>query len=563
MRGTFALLRIRRKIALVVACAVAATTASIAIAPAARADATVTGLSTLDTGQLLVLLNDPGALWLQITVRASTAPDAPALFTTDELTYNGGSGWDTEAPIQLPDGTLFGDYPVDVDYRLSSGIVQHWYGASHGSSGLLSYREHVGVVAATWDRTSTDYDNRAATLSGVVEIYDPATGDTSPAPADLFVSISWYTQFGSTGTHSATTSTAADGRFSVLITPGGGVASGSARLVLTTDQAQDMMADRAEGIPALQAEQTTVRLTSSPAKVRVHAGKTFRVSGTVQRLTPDGWQPLMGATMVTTPGEPDYIYYSTPGLMGSGMSDDTGHFSYLATAQRTTTFYTYVKPSDYTTLNSRSGQLYVPTAGSFTDLSFSIDAYRYVKVSGKLHGNCGEQRLILQYSKNGKSRWTRIRATSTAAQVYGATTCRFSMKAYGGVDGYYRVYHAESNQMLSVVSTKHRLHRILTRIAQFGVSPTSTYRDAPLTASGRVTQRVNGSWKALGRAHVVLVFRPKGDRNWYWVVKGYTTSTGHFKLKGKAFGTGWWGVYYDADAKHYYSQSKAVEVDVH
>jgi hypothetical protein len=53
----------------------------------------------------------------------------------------------------------------------------------------------------------------------------------------------------------------------------------------------------------------------------------------------------------------------------------------------------------------------------------------------------------------------------------------------------------------------------------------------------------------------VLVFRPKGERQWYWVVKGYTDSTGRFTLHGKAYATGAWGVYYAPDSVHYYSQT--------
>jgi hypothetical protein len=61
----------------------------------------------------------------------------------------------------------------------------------------------------------------------------------------------------------------------------------------------------------------------------------------------------------------------------------------------------------------------------------------------------------------------------------------------------------------------------------------------------------------------VLVFKPRYDTQWYWVVKGYTNSSGHYALNTQAFGDGTWAAYIEPNSSHYYSESKQVYVDAH
>ncbi|MFF8380834.1 hypothetical protein ACF07V_32390 [Streptomyces sp. NPDC015661] len=82
-------------------------------APAAHADTGSAYDATLDDGRYRVgMLGD--ALWMKVTVLASTAPDAPVLASTEELTQLYGY-WTTDAPLTLPEGTALGDYPVRID----------------------------------------------------------------------------------------------------------------------------------------------------------------------------------------------------------------------------------------------------------------------------------------------------------------------------------------------------------------------------------------------------------------------------------------------------------------
>ena len=79
------------------------------------------------------------------------------------------------------------------------------------------------------------------------------------------------------------------------------------------------------------------------------------------------------------------------------------------------------------------------------------------------------------------------------------------------MDGYYRVAHSESDQLLAFATGGHRLHRVPTRMTGFSVSPARPARNAKLTASGTLSAHPGSSWRALGKARVGLVFKPSGD----------------------------------------------------
>ncbi|GAA1359058.1 hypothetical protein [Streptomyces beijiangensis] len=533
---------------------------ALTLAPSAfAAEVSVTRITTADTGGIDVGLADQTALWVKATVRASTAADAPVLASTDDLTFDWQRGWHTDKPLHLADGTAYGDYPVDIDYRLPGGTVQHWSGAEHGASGLFGYRLHTGVAETAFDRTYTDFDHQSATLTGKAETFDPATGTTGPARAGTTVRVGWQARVGvGTKSGSATAVTDDTGAFQAQVTPGGALTSGSAAIVAQTP---DTVPRPASALSELGVRGTTYRITAGPETARVHAGSNYTVSGQIQRLTQDGWKPFAGAPVVTATGT-DVYNHTVPGLMGSGTADASGRFSFPAKAKSSTYTYTYAKPSEYLgSIIYAENQISVPKAGSYSSFSLSLDAYRTVTASGKLNGVCGRQALVLQYSKNGAAPWHNIRSATTGDQTNGQS-CAFKFTGAGYTDGYYRVVHSESNEMLSLVSPAKRLNRVQTRITSFSTTPSRPYKNATLTATGTLTQLTGGKWKAQKGARVVLVYKPKGDSQWYWVVKATTNSAGRFTLKSKAYGDGTWGVYYEADSKHFYSESNSRYVDV-
>ncbi|WP_225803507.1 hypothetical protein [Streptomyces sp. NK15101] len=114
-------------------------------APAAHADRPATTGSTLDDGRYR-LAPPANALWIKVSVPASTAPDAAVLASAEALTPDN-YDWKTDAPVVLPEGTALGDHPVRVDYRLPGETTRQW-------TGTYAYRPHIGVSPCPGTRGS-------------------------------------------------------------------------------------------------------------------------------------------------------------------------------------------------------------------------------------------------------------------------------------------------------------------------------------------------------------------------------------------------------------------------
>ncbi|CAM5338689.1 hypothetical protein [Streptomyces narbonensis] len=259
-------------------------------APAAHADWTNTSGMTRDDGRYRLYL-PANALWIKVSVLASTAPGAAVLASTEELTTDS-SAWDTDAPITLPAGTAFGDYPVRVDYRLPGETTKKWTG------GTYSFRPHIGVSGLSWNRATTSYDQRQAVLSGTTTLWDPATGTRTSAPQGTKVALKLNTYATNNyGTITATATTRADGTFSLPVTPNGTVQGGTATVV-TAGTVNDP--DAEVYVPSLGVDPLLYRISANVNKYRVLAGTNVQVSGHVERYTPSGWKPFAGAPVVGT-----------------------------------------------------------------------------------------------------------------------------------------------------------------------------------------------------------------------------------------------------------------------
>ncbi|MFD3452518.1 hypothetical protein ACFWVC_10065 [Streptomyces sp. NPDC058691] len=527
--------------------------ASTAAPAFADSNASVQQVATGEDGTLAVRFDDPSALWVKISVRASAADDAPVLASTDDVEYSESRGWYTRQPVRLPEGTPYGDYPVDVDYRMPGGTTQHWSGTANYPSGRLNYRKHTVVATAAFDRAFTDYDHRTLNVSGTVTTFDPATGTTVPAAPGVTVLVNWVEADGYLRTKSVKATTAADGTFRQSATVNGALSR--VGTYVGGVQPADTAPDNSMDLPEIPAQPLTYRISADPAHTRVHKGVAFAIKGTVQRLTADGWKPFAGASVITGSQPVNTSSHATSGVMGTGTADAAGGFAYNVTASTTTPHYTYVKPNGYfASFPQVTNQLYVPTSGSFSGMKMSIDAYGKVKATGKLSGTCSGEKLTLQYSKNGSTGWGTFK-TAHAGQKSGST-CSFSLTEYGWLDGYYRIHHDESNAMLAAASGKSRLHRTDTRFAAFDMTPNSPRLGGALTAKGTLQYKSGSTWKAYKGAKIVIVFKPKGESTWYWAVKGKTDSSGRFSLKTKAYDDGTWGAYLEADSTHFYSESK-------
>ncbi|WMX45813.1 hypothetical protein RGF97_14420 [Streptomyces roseicoloratus] len=529
---------------------------AVVAAPAAYA-ATVTGTATLDDGRLTVTGLPGNALWVKVSVLASADAGAAVLASTDELSATSYNGWTTDAPVTLPEGTAFGDYPLAVEYRLPGGLVTRWTGGSFG------YKLHTGVSAVAFDRKTTSYDRRDVTLSGKATTWNPATGERTPAAegTPVKVTLNLTDAYGLPKTRTATATTVADGSFALPVTPDAAITGGTAEVQATEGTDPDV----ARLVPAVGVEKLTYRITSDANKYRVNAGTDVTVHGRVERLTEDGWKGFGGAPVVTTGSQPLSYDKVLKDEIGSGTSLQDGSFSYLSRVQYATTgAYTGLRPSVYYGEgNDRPtdvAKLAVPQQFSFTGTSQSIDQFGKVTVRGTLgtNGSCSPKPdwVALHVSRDGGRTWGQMASKAVS------DWCGYEFQVWGFENALYRIYHPETDRFVSKTSTPVRLSRNPTRIVNVTISPSRPRKGGSMTVKGLVQQKVNGVWKAMPGARLTLVFKPKGDPNWYWAKKDIpTNSYGNFGFGTTNYGDGTWALVWQEKNGYFYSESRTIYVD--
>ncbi|WP_329622013.1 hypothetical protein OG357_17325 [Streptomyces sp. NBC_01255] len=516
-------------------------------APAAHADATSLSGMTLDDGRYRLKL-PANALWIKVSVLASTAPGAAVLASTEALTTDN-VDWETDAPFALPQGTALGDYPVRVDYRLPGGTTQQ------STGGTYSYRPHIGVTDVSWNRTSTSYDQRQAVLSGKTTLWNPATGARTAAPGGTKVAITLTSLDGTGGVVNSSATTRTDGSFSVTLTPNGWV-SGSATVV-TAGTVNDP--NNAAYVPSLGVETLLYRISADVNKYRVRAGTDVRVTGHVERYTPTGWKRFAGAPVVAT-GEQSYGA-ATTNVLGSATSSATGTFSFNARAQYSTDFvYTSLRPSPYFG-DSRpyaKSDIAVPQQFSYSPHTITLDEHGKLTATGGFgSAYCRNgQPVHLQVSFDAGSTWRVLRSGMTDSG------CSYTFTTQGYESALYRIYHPETNELVAKGSTSLKRARTPTRFSAFGVSPTQPTVNGKMTVSGTVQRKVGGLWKPLPGTKVTLVYKPKGESQWYWVNQGITTdANGRFSYRATAYGDGSWALYLNTTGSYFYSETNAKYID--
>ncbi|MGW4158072.1 hypothetical protein [Streptomyces sp. NPDC004788] len=537
----------------------AGTILPVAVAAPTAYAATVSSTTTQDDGRLTLKGLPSTALWVKVSVLASTAPDAAVLASTDALTSTAYDAWTTDEPVKLPEGTALGDYPVAVDYRLPNGLVTHWTGGTFG------YKLHAAVSSVAFDRKTTSYDQRDVVLSGKATTWNPATDERTTAAAGTTVKVTFNLKdaYAQSTTATAVATTGADGTFSLPYTPDAEITGGQAEVQATAD----VDPDDARALPAVGVEKLTYRITSDASKYRVNAGTTVQVRGHVDRLTQDGWKAFPQAPLITTGTERYQYGTSLQNAIGTGTTLADGNFDYPVRVQYSTTgAYTSLRPSVYygsgNNLPTSKAALAVPQQFTFTNTSMRLDQYGKVTASGNLSTtasvSCYDKPdwVALQVSFDGGSSWYQLSSQATSY----CSSYNFSVWGYD--NAVYRIYHPETDRFVAKVSSAVRLSRIPTRIVNVTISPSRPRTGGSMTVKGLVQQKVNGVWKAMPGARLTLYYKPYGDPSWYWAKKDIpTNSYGNFSFSTTNYGDGTWALGWQEKSGYFYSESRKIYVD--
>ncbi|MFE4592965.1 hypothetical protein [Streptomyces laurentii] len=534
---------------------------ALATAPAAYAIDTVTRTTTSDDGRPVVELTDE-ALWVKVSVLASTAPDAAVLASSDDLSWqNGdsatgrGNGWTTAEALKLPEGTQLGDYPVVVEYRLPSGTVQKWTG------GTYSYKLHTGVGKLSFDHKTTSYSDRNVVLSGTATTWDPSTGTRTPARAGTKVKVALDLKEFTYRSVNLTATTGADGSFSLPFTPNAYISGGTATVV---EPAADTDPDVARPVPAVGVEKTSYRISADLNKYRVPKNTDVTVMGEVERLTQDGWKPFAGAQLVTANTSPSDWSATVTGQMGASTAAADGTFRYGARATYATPVYTFLRPSVYLTDHPYDqGEIAVPQPITYSNVKMTMTDLGWVRATATVNAGgyqCAGEPVYLQVSFDNGRTWSNLKYGTM--QYASGTTCRIDVSNWGYVSATYRLHHYETDYAVNKDSGAVKLSRTETRFSAFSITPSRPRAGSTMTVTGTVQKKTSGTWKALSGAKVTLLFRPKGDKNWYWVTRNVATNTsGKFSFKAKNYGDGTWVMVKQDQAGYFYSESKEKYID--
>ncbi len=494
---------------------------STAASAAAGISITQAGPTSANPYVLTVVADDGNGLQLTgMTVHLSSGPTS---VTVSDMAYVAGAAsaqtWTATAPIaqaDLPPGT----YTVTVDAT----------DADESDPGLtwpapLAFA-WTTAVTATANPPVLSFNETTTTITGAVTGYVADSSYTTPvglAGVPVYVNFvngddgPWDEQIGTTQSDGSYTGQvqlpAADGEYTVTINATPTMNSGGTSL--TTSWASD-----------------DVRLTGvsvTPEDFTYGSTATATMTGTVQyQDSVSGWQPLVGAQV----------------SVGDGTAGDRintgsqGQFTWTFPPSDGTDWSVVVGGGNLLGVAQASGNIHVAVPVSFRSFSATLSPFARLtaracaKVTAP--GYLSPQSYLnVQYSAGQNGPWKNLGRVHYD-QGYTGTSCGVNSQSYftGSLpvrlaSAYYRVSFPASADYQAAVSHAVRESKYLTRITSLRVSPSAVGQGGHITVSGRLQQDIR-HWRDFGGQRILIVLKPKGSKQWYWLHKIRTNKAGYF-----------------------------------
>src|SRR5262249_45206285 len=147
-----------------------------------------------------------------------------------------------------------------------------------------------------------------------------------------------------------------------------------------------------------------------------------------------------------------------------------------------------------------------------TDFHAKINSFAMVSYSGCITGAI--QLVLIEYAAKPNGPWKPLRHAFHASGCRQGT--RHGLRFRGAAraklaDAYYRAVYASTPTWQAAKSQVLHLHKLLTKITSFSVTPRSVPHHGSITVSGRLwAQLKSGKWRHYPRRHVMVVFRYRG-----------------------------------------------------
>jgi hypothetical protein len=453
---------------------------------------------------------------------------------------NGQSGtWTVNTPITTGQLAL-GSYSVYLSAADQGGDqVTSFF------VGFLSFLNVIQYPRFMASSTSFNYDNQDVTLSGTAMLLAP-DGSTTPFagktlnladPAPAGVSVV----------------TGADGSFSLTMQV---TQSGAYSFYYSGDSTTE-----SNSTAPVQLTFTTlpVHLAAALKVPHVKAGAPDSVSGTVTYV--DGVsKPLAGNTVSLYPG----AIASGEKPTATAVTDSSGKFTMPVPTTASTqwtlvTTETLYFPQAYDSLPMTVAQ---PT--TITGFRATLSPFAVVHVSAKcITAKRGKARI--QYAAKPGGPWH----TLGTLGLFAARHCHappgpgvrftghFTAKLAAA---YYRAVYVPTPDWQGAVSQTIYLHRLLTKITNFTITPHAVPAHGQITVSGRLWARgAARTWRAYGHRKVIVVFRY--HHTWYrYRYEPVTSATGWFKHTFQVNASSPFFAQYNGDSAHFACASARINI---
>ncbi|MFB7031301.1 MULTISPECIES: hypothetical protein [unclassified Streptomyces] len=442
-------------------------------------------------------------------------------------------------PVALAD---LGVYSVDIEYKGTEGET-----ILHKDAAELDYRLQATFRNSAASK-AVSLDDLGTTVSSDLVARDPRDGKLTPLPGkQVTVDVSGRT---------LTATSDAAGHLSVPVKFTG---TESSSKIWLRPASGDYIGFWGSVAPAVEVQQAKIVLDEDSRQFTAPYGSTVTVRGSIRRIAKDGTEKPVAASMRLV--IPNTV---VPGFT----SDAAGRFAKSARILKSSTWKVAAAPYqpwlDYST--AADVKATVTAGAAFNDVRMSIDKHRTVYARGTLVQRAtsaapGPAKVELQYSADGRTGWTTRASAETVIGEY------FSLPATANAsaDGYWRLRYAGRPDLDGAVSSRFRLTKTVTTVAEFNVNPEPVRKGQYLTLTGKLKQRAasDADWKPYGGQTVRFYFTADGSTTATYVGSTTTAADGSVnrRFAAKASGT-WQAMFYDNGTTHFASRSREDHVAV-
>lgn len=441
-------------------------------------------------------------------------------------------------PLALAD---LGVYSVDIEYKGTEGET-----ILHKDVAELDYRLQAAFRNSAASK-AVSLDDLGTTVSSDLVARDPRDGKLTPLPGrQVTVDVSG---------RALTATTDAAGHLSVPVKFTGTESSSSIQL---RHASGDHIGAWGSVVPAVEVQRVKIALDEGSRQLTAPYGSTVTVRGSIHRIAKDGTEkPVAAAMRLAIPNT------TVPGFT----SDAAGRFATSARILKSSTWKVAAAHQPWLDPSTAADVKATVTAGTaFTDVAMSIDKHRTVYAGGTLVQRAtsaapGPAKVELQYSADGRTGWTTRASAETVIGQY----VSLPATANAPVDGYWRLWYAGRPDLDGAVSSRSRLTKTVTTVAEFNVNPEPARKGQYLTLTGKLKQRAasDTEWKPYGGQTVRFYFTADGGTTATYMGSTTTAADGtvNRRFAAKASGT-WQAMFYDNGTTHFASRSREDHVAV-